>query len=293
MTTTPAGPKVVPEDKKVFLPGEFLQRRLHSLLGVWLSLYLIEHLLVNSQAGFFFEDSGAEFIALANRLESLPYLRMIEVIFIGIPFFLHGLWGLFYLRNAAFNAHKTDGSKPALPQFPRNKAYSWQRFTSIFLAVAIVAHVVHMRFIKYPEPVFQGTKKSYVVKLNNDEGLVAAAERVKATIYSEGEIALMAKKPLKPNQVLVGAPSPGAAFMLVLRETFKSPALVILYSIFVLLACFHGFNGVWTFCITWGITMSRRSQQISRKMTNACMIIVAALGLFAVWGTYFSIVIHK
>jgi succinate dehydrogenase / fumarate reductase cytochrome b subunit len=70
------------------------------------------------------------------------------------------------------------------------------------------------------------------------------------------------------------------------RETFKSPLYAVLYTLFLLAAAFHAFNGFWTFLITWGVILSYRSQ---RAMIPVCMIgaaVLACLGLAAIWGSY-------
>jgi len=74
--------------------------------------------------------------------------------------------------------------------------------------------------------------------------------------------------------------------LLVVRETFKWPLMMVLYTIFVLSACFHAFNGLWTSLITWGVSLTERSQKMMRGLANTLMIVVAFLGLAAIWGTY-------
>lgn len=97
--------------------------------------------------------------------------------------------------------------------------------------------------------------------------------------------------PLDQNQVLAVADSAGAAFLLIVRETFKSPLMVLLYSLFVIAATFHGFNGVWTFMIVWGITLTRLSQKRMRTLTSFMMYLVMFFGLMASVGTYLSMVL--
>lgn len=274
MTTT-TSEQATPLDEKVKLPRPFILRRLHSLMGLWLVLYLFEHLLVNSQAVFLFEDGGSGFIRMVNHIHDLPYLKAIELILLGIPFVIHGLWGIKYALTAKFNSFRTDGSKPALPQYKRNHAFTWQRLTSWILLIAIVAHVVQMRFLQYPEEVSSEGRRVYVVKLSADRGLQLAAERVGATLsYTES------------GQVLAAAPSAGAAFLLNVRSTFTSPLMVFLYTILVVAACYHAFNGLWTFMISWGVTLTRRSQKTMRTLTTVLMSLVMILGLMSVWGTF-------
>ena len=148
------------------ISSPFVWRRVHSLMGLWLVIYLIEHLIVNSQATLWIGDDGSGFVKLVNSLEGLPYLQVIEIVFIGIPLVLHGYWGVKRALTAKGNARRTDGSAPSLP-YGRNRAFTWQRLTSWILLIGIIAHVVQMRFVQMPREV--GGR--YVVQLQRDEGL--------------------------------------------------------------------------------------------------------------------------
>jgi len=260
------------------LPRPFILRRLHSLLGVWLVIYLFEHLLVNSQVALWAEDGGYGFVSMVNKIHSLPYLPVIEIVFLGLPFALHGIIGIFYLRSAKSNARKTDGTSPALPQYKRNRAFTWQRLTAWLLIVGILAHVVHMRFMESPTLVYDGPDRYYVTTLKEDPKLLRAAERLEVPVRSSSV----------PGKIEVIAPNAGTAFLLVVRQAFQNPLLVILYSILVVAASYHGFNGLWTFMISWGVTLSQRSQRNMRRVTTALMVLVSFLGLMAAWGTYWS-----
>ena len=62
--------------------------------------------------------------------------------------------------------------------------------------------------------------------------------------------------------------------------------MAVLYTIFVLAAAFHAFNGLWTSLITWGAMLSYQSQ---RAMIPICWLgvgLLAFLGLAAIWGSY-------
>lgn len=313
-----------PVKKGTQLPATFIFRRMHSLLGLWLVVYLFEHLLVNAQAALFKSDHGQAFIRMVNGINHLPFLHVIEIMLLAFPFLMHGIWGIWYLRSMKINSSPTDGTKPSLSHYPRNKAYTWQRITSIVLVIGILAHVVQMRFLSYPASTMQGQNQVYFVRLHEDTLLQETVLKISGTIITQQEIdkkeqlwiqekeklnqkavspvlkneveelsswvAASKKKPLKPGQVLVAVPDVGSAILLVVRDTFKSPSMVILYSLLVLAAVFHAFNGLWTFCITWGITLSERSQKWMRKVSNVLMVIVAFLGLMAAWGTYFTLI---
>ncbi|MCH9609736.1 MAG: Succinate dehydrogenase cytochrome b558 subunit [Chlamydiales bacterium] len=274
---TPANEKVFETDQTSQLPRTFVFRRLHSLLGLWLSLYLCEHLLVNSQAALLFRDGGYGFVRSVNAIHKLPYLKVIEVTLLGLPFLFHAIWGIGYLWSGKFNSFKTDGKSPSLPQYRRNRWYTWQRITSWVLLIGIIGHVVQMRFIHYPLLTKSGDEAFYTVRVKDDPGIFKIAQKLDIEL-----------EPGKGESLIATAPSAGAAFLLVVRETMKDPLMVILYSIFVVAAAFHAFNGLWTFLITWGIAMTRRSQMRMRGMITVLMAVVIVLGLMAVWGPYWT-----
>ncbi len=236
--TTPVHEKKFPSDERLKLPRPFIFRRLHSLMGLALVIYLFEHLYVNSQAAF---NGGSGFVAAVNKIHSLPYLKLIEILFIATPFFIHGIWGVKYAYTARLNSFRGSGKNPSLPQYKRNRAFSWQRITSWVILVGVIAHVVQMRFLRYPEPLFDGS-------------------------YLGGSM--------------------GAAFLEVVKATFKSPAMVILYTVFVVASSYHAFNGLWTLLISWGLILTRRVQAVMRIVTTLLMWAVMAMGLVAIWGVY-------
>lgn len=322
------------------LPRSFVWRRLHSLFGLWIVIFLIEHLLTNSQAALLLGQNGEGFIRAVNFLKHLPYLPVIEIVLLGVPILLHMVWGIHVLMTSRMNAFPKSGNHPTLKTYPRNHAYSWQRITSWILLVGIIAHVAFMRFYMYPIAVDQGQKSNYFVRISMDGGLYTVADRLGVKLYDQNGIdalkelvetqslymtsvvhdakaiqetpALgynksvvglmsqyqnwedqkaylmgMEKRTLSPGQVIAEAPDFGTATLLVVRDSFKNVFTAILYTIFVLAAVFHGFNGLWTFMISWGIVLKMRSQS---KAVNYCvgiMLLVGFLGLASIWGTYF------
>ena len=310
-------------------------------MGLFLVLFLFEHLLTNSEAALFVGEDGVGFVRMVNFIHSLPYLPVIEIALLGVPFLIHGIWGILYLRTSKANAGKSNGSTPALGEYKRNKAYTWQRITSWFLAVAVILHVLQMRFINQPTEVHSNGKPAYLIALSLDEGLYTLADRLQldlitkesieqqAEVHSASDVqpaAINLESPnswivepegleydafrdkalsdaqqqhsdanylaalkslnLQPNQVGIACSSFGQAMLLLVRDTFKMPAMVALYSLFVIAAAYHGCNGVWTFLVTWGITVTDKSQKLAKTAVTGLMILLSFLGLAAAWGTY-------
>jgi len=300
------------------IPSHFIWRKAHSLTGIWLVLFLMEHLFTNSQAALYFGENGSGFVSAVDWLKNLPYLQVIELTLLGIPFLVHGIWGVKYLLNTSYNSGLSDGSKPSLPQYKRNHAYTWQRITSWILLVGIIAHVVQMRFLAYPTSTQYDGQNYYMLPVSKDSGLDTLVHRLDFKLYDQIKIdeyknalneqtltavtqdnvalqdqrqkqswlqALEAKS-LGANEILIVTPSFGTAELMMVRDTFKSPLMIILYTGLVLAACFHAFNGLWTAMISWGVTLTAASQRLMRKLAVGLMVIITFLGLTAIWATY-------
>lgn len=269
--------------EQALIPQAFIWRRLHSLAGVWLVIFVIGHLFTNSQAALFIGDDGIGFIRSVNSIHDLPYLPVIEIVVLALPILLHLIWGIKYLLTAKYNSFGDGGTTPYLPEYPRNKAYTWQRITSWLLIVGIIAHVVHMRFVEYP---MAGKGHTYMVKVSDDTGLHSLASRLGVTLYQEDQVPQgTLAKPLGKNEVIAVADNFGTAELLMVRDTFKMPSMIVLYTLLVLATCYHAFNGLWTAMITWGVTLSARSQNMMRVITVFIGVVVTLLGLAAVWLT--------
>lgn len=327
------------------VPKAFIWRRIHSLMGLWLVLFLIEHLLTNSQAALWLGDNGKGFVDMVDALHNLPYLQVIELTLIGVPILIHGVLGVKYLLTSKMNSAKSDGSKPYLP-LRRNRAYSWQRITSWILLLGLILHVTKFRFLEYPESIQVGTSTFYLVKVKIDDGLYTVADRLNVALFDQEAIqqerealdergsekslleaakvikdqrydawggpvqqpyssqkaiilnsakryedhvrwvAFLEKEKLPRGEALVAATDFGTATLLTVRDTFKSPIYIALYTIFVLAACFHAFNGFWTFLITWGWVLKMAAQRAWVTVSVVLMLIMLFLGLAAIWGTY-------
>lgn len=88
-------------------------------------------------------------------------------------------------------------------------------------------------------------------------------------------------------QKLVGAYGPyeggesmsGLPSFEVVAEAFANNWVLAIYAIGVLASVYHLTNGVYTFLITWGITVGPKSQRVSSMITNVAFVLVSLLGL--------------
>ncbi len=325
--------------QSAILPKSFVLSRLHSLTGLWIVLFLIEHLLTNSQAALFFGEDGSGFIRMVNFIKGLPYVQVIEVVLIGVPFVYHAILGIRYAIKGKMNSFGSDGAKPSL-KYSRNYAYTIQRISAWILLVGVILHVSFFRFAVYPLEAKENNQNYYFVHLNMDKGLYTVSDRLGVKLYDQvkvneqidqlfqletkiqlvekrlnelsiGEsqnafsqekmsiyeslqrlnqkkqwITTLAKKTLQKGEVIAVSKDFGTITLLNVREAFKSPFKIALYTVFVLAACFHGFNGLWTFCMTWGVMITAVAQRKVLRVCVGLMVLLALLGLSSVWGTY-------
>lgn len=69
-------------------------------------------------------------------------------------------------------------------------------------------------------------------------------------------------------------PADGSMYA-VLHTLLMDPASLVFFTIGVYCCLYHFVNGIWTFCITWGITLTPRSQQITSWICLALFVIGA------------------
>jgi succinate dehydrogenase / fumarate reductase, cytochrome b subunit len=194
---------------------EFVNRRLHSLLGVIpVGLFLIQHLVVNH-----FATRGAEaFNKAAHFMEMLPFRYVLEVVIIFLPILYHAIYGV-YIAFTAKNNVSNYG-------FLRNWLFMLQRVTGIITFIFIAWHVWETR--------------------------------IAAALGAQVNYDMMA-------------------------SILSSPFMLAFYLIGVISTVFHFANGLWSFAVSWGITVTPRSQVISTYVTLAIFIALTIVGVRAIF----------
>lgn len=113
----------------------FVLRRLHSLSGIVpIGAFLIEHFISNSEAtkGVMAYNDQVKF------LTGLPFVAVLEWVFIFIPILYHALYGIYIWYRGESNV----GEYP----WAGNWLYTSQRWTGIIAFIYIIYHTYYMRF---------------------------------------------------------------------------------------------------------------------------------------------------
>jgi succinate dehydrogenase / fumarate reductase, cytochrome b subunit len=284
------------------IPSSYIMRKLHSLAGIVLVFFLIEHLITNSELAL--TENGYGFVKMVNFIHSLPYLRVIELMIIVTPLFVHAIWGVKYLLSGQSNAMVFSSSRVSLGQYEANHRYSWQRITAWLLLVLVFAHVFHMKVLRHPlHDVIDIDDHRYATFVQSDAGLVSLSGELDGNVHTMDSLKALrssaieadeqawydhvidtAKDKIKNNDSrVVESSSAGVAALFTVREVFKSTTMKVIYTIFVISACFHAFNGIWTSGISWGITRSQSSQRVFYIVCAGLMSAALFGGLMAIW----------
>ncbi|MGR3765269.1 succinate dehydrogenase cytochrome b558 subunit [Rossellomorea sp. NS-SX7] len=68
-----------------------------------------------------------------------------------------------------------------------------------------------------------------------------------------------------------------------MENILSNPFMLVFYVIGVLSTIFHFANGLWSFCVSWGITVSPRSQLIATYVTIGIFVALSVVGMRAIF----------
>ena len=69
-----------------------------------------------------FGKDGSGFIHAVNSIHELPYLPVIEIVFLGVPILIHAIWGIQNIFTAKYNSFGDTGDSNV--RAPADLAYS-------------------------------------------------------------------------------------------------------------------------------------------------------------------------
>ncbi|MFC4711754.1 succinate dehydrogenase cytochrome b558 subunit [Planococcus dechangensis] len=114
--------------------SEFLNRKLHSFLGVFpVGLFLIQHFAIN----YFATRGASAFNQAADFMANLPFRYALEIFVIFLPMIYHAFYGIYMAFQSNSNLRNYS--------FFRNWLFVLQRITGIFLFIFISWHVWETR----------------------------------------------------------------------------------------------------------------------------------------------------
>ncbi|MCA1031967.1 succinate dehydrogenase cytochrome b558 subunit [Bacillus timonensis] len=190
---------------------EFINRKLHSLLGVIpVGIFLIQHLVVNH-----FATKGEEaFNNAAHFMESLPFRYVLETFVIFLPLLFHAIYGLYIAFTAKNNVSNYS--------YFRNWMFLLQRISGVITLIFVAWHVWETR--------------------------------IAAAFGAEVNYQMM-------------------------ENILSSTPMLIFYMVGVISTTFHFANGLWSFGVSWGLTVTPRSQKISSYVTIGIFFALTFVGV--------------
>ena len=190
---------------------EFLNRRLHSLLGVIpVGLFLVMHLVVNN-----FATRGEEvYNGATHFMESLPFKLFLEIFVIYLPLLFHAIYGLYIAFTAKNNVSNYS--------FFRNWMFALQRVSGIITLIFVAWHVWETR--------------------------------IAAALGAEVNFNMM-------------------------ENILSSPWMITFYLVGIISTIFHFANGLWSFAVSWGLTVTPRSQKIATYVTMIIFVTLTYVGV--------------
>lgn len=112
----------------------FLLRRLHSITGIMFGGYLIVHLVVNATIA----QRGGIYQFQVNKIHELPWLPVVEWLFIFLPIIYHAVYGTWIIVTGQPNV----ASYPYL----KNWNYLLQRISAVIIILFVVFHVLTLKY---------------------------------------------------------------------------------------------------------------------------------------------------
>ncbi len=116
--------------------GNFWLRRLHSLSGlIPIGVFLCLHLLLNGTVLF---GGYARYLSVIEGMRQLPYLIVLELLFIALPLLFHAVWGMIAIFRSENNV--------SCFSYYHNWAFLVQRITGVLAIFFLIWHVYALRF---------------------------------------------------------------------------------------------------------------------------------------------------
>lgn len=146
----------------------FILRRLHSLTSILFGGYLLVHLLINATLIEGSREGASVFAQQVQKIHSLPFLVVIEWVFIFFPILFHAIYGIWIALAGQPNSIRYP--------FAHNFFYLFQRLSVIIIVLFMLVHVLGFKgylteSLKF-DPSPEHTVQSVVNHIRNHAWLV-------------------------------------------------------------------------------------------------------------------------
>ncbi|MFJ8264510.1 succinate dehydrogenase cytochrome b558 subunit [Peribacillus asahii] len=68
-----------------------------------------------------------------------------------------------------------------------------------------------------------------------------------------------------------------------MADVFSNPIMIAFYIVGIISAIFHFANGLWSFAVSWGLTITPKSQKIMTYVTLVVFVVLSYIGVSAVF----------
>lgn len=68
-----------------------------------------------------------------------------------------------------------------------------------------------------------------------------------------------------------------------MAEIFSNPFMIAFYIVGIISAIFHFANGLWSFAVSWGLTITPKSQKIMTYVTLVVFVVLSYIGVSAIF----------
>lgn len=177
--------------------------------------------------------------------------------------------GIFLMQHLVINhfATKGEGAFNAASHFMANLPFKLVLETFIIF-LPLLFHAIYGLYIAF-------TAKNNVGRLGFFRNWMFVLQRVSGVIvliflaWHIWETRVQAALGVEPNFEMMA-------------NILSNPVMMWFYIIGVVSTTFHFANGLWSFCISWGITVSPRSQQIFTYVTMVIFVALSIVGIRAI-----------
>lgn len=181
--------------------------------------------------------------------------------------------GFFLIEHFITNWHSTKGNAEFIDQVLWLHSIPFLFFLELFgIWLPLLYHGVYGLYIAFQSrnnPQRYGYYRNYMFTLQRISGVATLVFIIWHTWETRVQLALGNVKDTDLGQLM--------------HDILSNPLYFSLYVVGILAAVFHFSNGMWSFLVSWGITIGPRAQRVSSYIWTIAFFILAGI---AIWGMF-------